>query len=200
MKQYIGSSFDIQARLAGHKYGHNSSPRLQLAIKKYGLKNFQFDILEKCIPKYNVSTEQYYLDLYRPEYNIARTAGSTRGIHFSLSEEARKKISNASLGNRRRLGMSNSPIHRKRISVAKMKHFVSGETKEKIRQANFGNKNALGHFQIPWNKEKHLSEETKTKLSIKKLGNKNALGHICTEEAKNKMSEARRRYLEGRDL
>lgn len=53
------------------------------ALLKYGYSNFTLEILEYCdsseaVP-YHCSTrgrEQYYLDLFKPEYNILSTAGS----------------------------------------------------------------------------------------------------------------------------
>jgi group I intron endonuclease len=66
------------------------------AIVKYGLKNFQIEILEYCATENAISREQYYLDLLKPKYNILTTAGSRLGhIH---SEEARLRMSNSSKG------------------------------------------------------------------------------------------------------
>ncbi len=36
------------------------------AIVKYGLKNFQLEILEYCAAENAISREQYYLDLLKP--------------------------------------------------------------------------------------------------------------------------------------
>lgn len=52
---YIGQSVDIKNRWRGHKYSalhpddkdHNSP--IHLAIQKYGIDNFSFEIIEKCL-------------------------------------------------------------------------------------------------------------------------------------------------------
>ncbi len=44
-KIYIGQSVDIERRWNQHKY-HNNNLVLKHAIKKYGLNNFRFEILE----------------------------------------------------------------------------------------------------------------------------------------------------------
>jgi hypothetical protein len=52
---------------------------LYQAIRKYGLNNFAFIVLQYCEPSVEVciGLEQYYLDLYKPAYNILKTAGSS---------------------------------------------------------------------------------------------------------------------------
>lgn len=57
---------------------------------KYGYSNFKLDILEYCDPKELLIREQYYLDLYSPDYNILKTAGSSLG--FKHSEETLLKF------------------------------------------------------------------------------------------------------------
>lgn len=61
-----------------------------------------------------VEREQYYIDLFDPEYNILKTAGSslgfkhtdeaidkmrTKGIGRSISQETKNKISDKMMGN-----------------------------------------------------------------------------------------------------
>jgi group I intron endonuclease len=51
LKCYIGSSVNINSRLSKHKYqlknNKHSNQKLQNAVNKYGLNNFNFSILEK---------------------------------------------------------------------------------------------------------------------------------------------------------
>jgi group I intron endonuclease len=100
---YVGSSENLTDRF--RKYYSFGNISLELlkgksliysAILKYGLKNFQIEILEYCAAENAISREQYYLYLLKPKYNILTTAGSRLGyIH---SEEARVKMSNSSKG------------------------------------------------------------------------------------------------------
>jgi len=48
-KQYVGWSSDVERRWREHRScGSTSSLLLKRAIKKYGVSNFKFDILEEC--------------------------------------------------------------------------------------------------------------------------------------------------------
>ena len=74
----------------------NSKSRIYSAILKHGYSNFQLEILEYCTKENAISREQYYIDLYKPEYNLNLIAGSRLGsIH---SEDTRVKLSNSLRG------------------------------------------------------------------------------------------------------
>lgn len=67
---------DLSKRLNSHYQGNRSNVLLQQAIKKYGLSNFSIQILEYCDKSILIEREQYYLDLFQPEYNFHSTADS----------------------------------------------------------------------------------------------------------------------------
>jgi group I intron endonuclease len=46
------------------------------ALIKYGYSNFKLDIIEYTSPKNAVASEQHYLDLLNPGYNLLKIAGS----------------------------------------------------------------------------------------------------------------------------
>jgi group I intron endonuclease len=48
-------------------------------LLKYGYSAFSLYILEYCNKEDLISREQYYLDLYKPEYNVLKIAGSSVG-------------------------------------------------------------------------------------------------------------------------
>lgn len=82
-KSYVGSSVDVDNRWSGHrrdakdeKFAHRSA--LYPAIRKYGIENFTFIVLEECEPikEALLPREQHYIDTLKPEYNISPTAGS----------------------------------------------------------------------------------------------------------------------------
>ena len=54
------------------------------------------EILEYCKPKNTIAREQYYLDLYRPIYNILKKAGSSLG--FRHKDETKALISSIKTG------------------------------------------------------------------------------------------------------
>lgn len=90
---YIGSSINLNNRKSRHfkdleKQIHHSII-LQRAVNKYGIKNFNFIILEKCSKETLLQREQYYLDLLQPLYNVLQNAGNSLG-HI-VSEETKIK-------------------------------------------------------------------------------------------------------------
>ena len=72
------------------------------ALLKHGYSNFKLDILEYCDPEEILVREQFYLDLYSPEYNILKTAGSLLG--FKHSSETKAKMSVQKIGNQNATG------------------------------------------------------------------------------------------------
>jgi len=119
---YIGSSVNLSPRLL--KYLNENALRknkmlISLAIIKHSIENFSLYILEYCSSKDVIEREQYYLDTYKPIYNILKTAGSSLGyVHneTSLSKMSLRVVSKATL---------NKMKQRKQ----------SEQTKDKIRKA-----------------------------------------------------------------
>lgn len=94
-KSYVGSSVNLSRRLTQYyniniltKYRENSL--IHKAILKYGYSNFKLCILEYCDRKDTIKREQYYMDTFKPEYNILKFAGSNVG--FVHSSETIEKI------------------------------------------------------------------------------------------------------------
>lgn len=103
-KKYIGStSYSISKRWTLHrqmlKSDKHHSIILQRAWNKYGEQNFKFEILEECIPEKCLIREQFYIDNYRPEYNIDPTAGSPRGRKYSDEYKSKLRIRNLGKNN-----------------------------------------------------------------------------------------------------
>lgn len=101
-KIYIGSTEDFYTRIKIHLYllknNQHTNNHLQSAWNKYGKENFKFEIINICNKEREklLSNEQYYLDTLSTNYNILKTAGSTKGR--KMSEEAKLKISMSNLG------------------------------------------------------------------------------------------------------
>lgn len=144
---YIGSAVDMSKRWSHHltdlrKNQHHSS-KLQRHINKYGIADLQFNELAVCnteelrpINKV-IWIEQFFIDAYKPYFNICKVAGSCLGFHHS--EDAKNKIS----------------VFRKGKSPwckGRKLHPHSEEAKQKMREKKIGC--------IPWNKGKKSSAET----------------------------------------
>lgn len=167
---YIGSAKDISQRWRKHlndlKNQKHHSYKLQRHYNKYGIVDLEFSVLLGCEIADLNKTEQYFIDSYKPYFNICPFAGSSRCRE--ISEETREKLSISAKNRvvseetRRKIG----DIHR---GVKKSPEFC-----EKMRQINLGNKNALGH---------KASAEARAKLKAARAG------RIFSKEAREKMSQ-----------
>lgn len=194
-KTYIGQ----------HKYTDlnddymGSGKILKQSIKKYGIENFEKEILYSRIQyketaddmeKFAIAKERV---IGKAEYNIA-----DGGQGGNLGEEVNKKISEAMKGKKK------PPISeetRKKMSVANSGRHHTEETKRKISAGNKGKhrteEQKRHHSEVTkgkpaWNKGKsgYLSEESRKKMSEAKKGkttwNK---GKRLSEKTKRKISE-----------
>lgn len=89
-ESYVGSSKNITKRLRRYfsiNYLNDRTcvynSRIYIALLKYGHENFDLEILEYCEEKFLIEKEQFYIDLYKPEYNICKIAGSLLGFRHS---------------------------------------------------------------------------------------------------------------------
>lgn len=94
---YIGQSRNIQKRWNNHKIAaYNENDRgynypLYKAIRKYGLKNFSFEIIEECPIEELNNKEYYYIQLLSPSYNQTE-GGDYQVVAQKLSYEQVKEI------------------------------------------------------------------------------------------------------------
>lgn len=102
---YIGSSINLTNRFYSYfnlKVLLKSTSIIAKALLKYGYSSFSLEILEYCDPTNCLEREQYYLDLFKPEFNILKTAGSRLGS--KQSKETINKIKKSLIGNKRAVG------------------------------------------------------------------------------------------------
>jgi len=99
-KTYVGSSVNLSRRLFNYYNAvyliRQDSMAINRALLKYGYSNFTLEIIEYCEPSDVIDREQFYLDKFKPEYNILTKAGSSLG--YQHSEETKIKISEAKKG------------------------------------------------------------------------------------------------------
>lgn len=119
-KSYVGSAVNFPSRWSGHRRSlqtnKHHSAALQNAWNKYGESAFAFLIIEIVEAReFLIACEQKWFDSLKPEYNVAKTAGSPLGVRHSA--EVNKKKGLANLGKK-----------------------LSEETKQKLRIASIGRK------------------------------------------------------------
>jgi len=88
---------------------------------KYGYSNFSLEILEYCNVDKLVNKEQFYMNLFEPQYNILKDAGSSLGLKHS--EETKAKLANkkGSLHHRFGIKRPEDEIKLMRINYSKTK-------------------------------------------------------------------------------
>ena len=91
-KIYIGQSTNIEKRWGEHKRNafnsntHTYHYPLYLAIRKYGLDSFVFEIIEECSTENLTTQDQYWMDYYHSldgnyGYNLVPAENAKRGEH-----------------------------------------------------------------------------------------------------------------------
>lgn len=94
---YAGSGVTGRMHIRFHKhlYSLTGSTKVAAAVRKYGLSNFAFIVIEVLEPvdgafdnKLLLSREQYYIDALPTNYNIALIAGNTSGVMHTEQTKA----------------------------------------------------------------------------------------------------------------
>lgn len=98
---YIGSCSSkkkLKNRLNEHfillQNNKHHSIILQRAWNKYEFNNFTIEILETCPPNFCIEIEQYYIDIFKPKYNVCKKAGSRLGCKQTPRKLSEKEIEN----------------------------------------------------------------------------------------------------------
>jgi group I intron endonuclease len=107
---YVGQSLNIANRWSLHRIalrkGRHDNRHLQAAVTKYGFESFEFKILESGFDPSNrpalTAAEQKWIDALNPRYNIARVAGTSRGVKHT--EEFKRAKAEALRGNTWNIG------------------------------------------------------------------------------------------------
>ena len=186
-----------------------SGKALLLAIKKYGPKNFNREILEECPDIISArKLEKKYISEFNTispnGYNISPTGGCELGYTGSVSPETIIKIKTKLKGRKSpmknkhhsektkilmssiHLGRNHTEKSKQKISASKMGHIVSNDTKNKISESLKGNKCRLGKPNSP-----EAIENIKRGFSGKMSGNKNGFfGKSHSSESRDKISKS----------
>lgn len=100
-KVYIGQSRNIHSRLNAHKtrpFNINSNDynkRLYVSIRKYGLENFSFEIIEECLIEELNERENYWIKYYnsnKEEYGYNQTLTEYNIVAQKISESLLEAI------------------------------------------------------------------------------------------------------------
>jgi len=92
-KSYIGQTINEEGRKKDHIRGKFNSI-IHRAIKKYGLENFNYEVLEQIEESKLSEREIYwikYFDTYNNGYNLTEGGEGTRGFSHGFTEEQKKR-------------------------------------------------------------------------------------------------------------
>lgn len=167
-KRYVGSALKFQQRWRQHrcelgKGRHN--PHLQAAWNKYGPEAFVYRVLEIVDdPNRLIEREQHYIDTLKPEYNIAKKAGSNLGMKWSEETIARMSAANREIWQR--------PGHREKMSEAHRGQRPSPEQRAKMSAALKGRKLSPEHREMNAKRLRELnrSQEHRARTSARCKG------------------------------
>ena len=171
-KIYIGkhSTDDLEDGYMG------SGVRLHQAYKKYGLENFNKEVIDYYTTEVELNQgEIYWIAKFNstdPNVGYNLTYG---GDGLTATEEIRRKLSEAKKGTQIWLGKTHSEETKQKISETLKCNPLNEERKRKIIEAKKG--------QQPWLGKRH-SEESKQKISESLKGNS------LSEETKRKISQS----------
>ena len=142
-KIYIGQSRCIERRYNEHVYCEKPMYELDRAIKKYGIENFDYCILESFntynleeVNKWMDEKEDYYIQFYNSLHPNGYNLLSNRH-HPEFSEITKERISTSCLGkNNGFYGRNHSEETRKRMSES-AKRRGNNNSYEKIRAIDY---------------------------------------------------------------
>jgi len=139
-KRYIGQTSNIDRRQRWHfsrlKNGAHHNEHLQMAFLKYGEGAFEWQILEEVQESMLDVRERAWIAHHKSdnrEFGYNKDSGGN--LLHRHSEETKRKMSRAAMGNLNGLGHRNSEEALRKMSAAKMGHPVSLETRRKLSKA-----------------------------------------------------------------
>ena len=195
-KVYIGQAVDIITRWRQHKRDYKIKNQIiYRAMRKYGFKNFSFEIIMLCEEDLLNLMEIYYIKQYNSYihwkdsngYNMTIGGESTRGRKFT--KEVKQKMSrnhpDVSGEKNPMYGRKFTDEHKQKMSIGLKAHYkkfgckkkpVTEETRRNmsVAQKEYFKTHSAHNKGIP------MSEEQKMKLK----------GRVVSEETRQKLSEA----------
>lgn len=176
-KFYIGSAKHYYDRSYVHTRflinGKHCNRKLQLAWRKYGEENFEFDIVEiinNPTAEKLVQREQTWIDFLKPEYNINKVATSSLGV--TRSNQTKGRCSKAAMGNQNAKGSKRTPEQNKANSERNKGNIPSAETLLKISLKLRGRKCRREHV------EKRVKSRKRNRAVKKLLSDKEIVREI----------------------
>lgn len=178
-KCYIGFTGNTKKRLGEHKqYSKFSDRALYRAIRKYGWKAFNFEII------YQSKDADYCQNIMEPHFIKEHDSYGENGYNLTFGGE----------------GGKNKPTTETKLKMSKSRanRFAAKDIKGNIHQITKEDPRFISGELVGINKGKSPSKETSDKLSKARLGNKNRLGVKHSDDIKKIISERTSKALKGK--
>ncbi len=175
-KFYIGQSVDIKRRFNEHRNPKRKGCKsLSLAIEKYGVNNFSFDVVELCDESDLIKLEMKYISELKPQYN--RCKGGKGPFGHVVSAESKLIISEKAKKQWQQLSEAEKEKRINHNLIGPRKgHTVTAETKEKLRLANLGKR-----YSETTKKKRTATLELKKASGWKQTNKSHKKAVICNE-------------------
>ena len=177
-KVYIGQSVGVYFRWYHHKWelrnNRHFNIHLQRAWNKYGEDNFEFDIIELCLPEELYDKERFYISKYNSM--VLGYNHNEGGIGWRHTDETKRKISEANKGK------IYSDKTKKKMSDANKGRIVSDETKQNLSISHRNRSKEILQIDLEGNIVREWSGlyQIREELSI----DTRTIGGCCKKEAK----------------
>lgn len=184
-----------QAKRGSNFYFHK-------ALIKYGIENFEWEILCQCDDKNKLNLlEKFYITAYKKTYILYNMTEGGEGVCGRIvSDETRRKISEANKGQVPWIaGKKHSEEYKENMSKARKGKIPPKHVLEKLHESNRGRKHSEEHKKkiSEAGLGRTASDSTKIKLSESKKGDKNPAKR---EEVRLKISESVKKYYREKKL
>ena len=179
-KCYIGQSRDIKRRWNFHKAEvrrNHIDTYLYRAMKKYGIKNFSFEIIELCNPEELNEKEIFWIKKYN---SFKNGYNCTTGGHYGKMRNCGENHKNAKLTNKevfeiremRLQGKSRIEAYERfknKISVKRFQHIWEGDRYTKIHMDVYEKVPVHRKPKLSYNKVQDLKNDFKNGMTKKEL-------------------------------
>ena len=137
-KKYIGRTINERQRINHHllnyKYEYKSKNKFYSSLKKYGVENFIYGVIEECDISLLNERECYYINLYDTIDNGLNTTSGGESGGNKHNIETREKMSLSRKGKKQTENWIENRIISRKINNKKW----SEESREKARQSKLG--------------------------------------------------------------
>lgn len=89
-KKYVGITNDYKKRWMNHKCNNNPTMAIAKAIKKYGVDNFKFELIESNVPIELIDEKEiYYINLFQSHVSTGKGYNISKGGRYNIENSVR---------------------------------------------------------------------------------------------------------------